>query len=301
MMSTPFKVGCALLFGLAPIGSIQGFSKSVADTSEQIALLEHLTAQLRENRPTTEQINQWSTLALSLNEIALWQSLKEHVTWPADSQSHMSNEAWLLFNFELDTNKIGGLAPLAASMGQDTLKWQLAKYAQIQGQRITQYKRTRHLIAPEFEELSPHPTTSSQLPIILLALSFLMMMGISLVKILRSKREKSSSQINTNHPIINDIQDRLRQEQSNQYSLAISQLELKIHEKTLENSLKEQQTWVELSNRQKLLLYLLLQGHSAEDCAEFLQISKGHIYNQRSELRRLFKLNNDDPFSSILK
>lgn len=298
MTFSPFKVSCALMLWILPTS---GFATEVADTLAQRAMLENLTMLLRESKPTSEQINQWSALALALGEKALWQSLCEDVAGNVDSPALLSEEAWLLFSSQLDTNKIGGLDPLAADLGIPTLKWQLATYAHAQSELTAERKKLKDLVAPDIEELVKPPANPPSVPVIPFALSAVVMVGISVFKIIRSKRGHLAHQINTDDPVIKDIDDRIRNEASHLYELAISQLEFKLTEETFKNSLNKSLIWNELSNRQKLLLYLLLQGYSAEDCAEFLQISKGSIYNQRSELRRLFKLNNDEPFASILK
>ena len=55
----------------------------------------------------------------------------------------------------------------------------------------------------------------------------------------------------------------------------------------------------QLSERQRLFLYLIIQGHAAKECADYFDVSLGHWYNQRSELRSLCGLDEGESFEQL--
>lgn len=59
--------------------------------------------------------------------------------------------------------------------------------------------------------------------------------------------------------------------------------------------------WSKLSSNQSLLLHLLYRGHSVDECAEFLGLSRGHVYNQRSKIRSILALTDQDDLINHLQ
>lgn len=104
------------------------------------------------------------------------------------------------------------------------------------------------------------------------------------------------------HPLLQSLEDQItRNAPDNMTPLLISALEFELSGEKWSQRFKAPQLIAGLSRKQRLLLHLILDGYNMEDCAEFLQVSKGHLYNQRWELRRIMGLGEHEAFKEVLK
>ncbi len=69
----------------------------------------------------------------------------------------------------------------------------------------------------------------------------------------------------------------------------------------LKSQIKDASLLNRLTKKQQLLLFLILAGSSSEECAEHLGVSIGHIYNQRSSIRKILELDDTEAFETLLK
>lgn len=81
--------------------------------------------------------------------------------------------------------------------------------------------------------------------------------------------------------------------------IRILELTFHIRQNEIVENIRQKNLWEELSERQKLALWFFHEDCSVDDSAKYLEISKGHLYNMRSELRRHFKLKDEDPITHI--
>ena len=262
-------------------------------------LFEQLTHQLTRGTEDPYALNAWSDLALTLNKFELWKALKQGLNLDAPPAGSLTPHAHFLLSWELDTIKWSGFSKLAQVKGIEAVQWHYAKAVRAEWLEASEFTSNSDKVNEGLQAIEPIAESSIRLAtgltwsLIVLVLSFLTLGAMNW-------RSKSQNKRATTLPIIDRLKHLLQDTtQSNQYQIALSELELFLMRASIERSLGKDSAWHRLSEKQRLLLYLIVQGHAAQDCAEYLQISVGHLYNQRSELRKLFGIKDGDSFDCL--
>lgn len=83
--------------------------------------------------------------------------------------------------------------------------------------------------------------------------------------------------------------------------IELDRLEWKLGMSPLQTHLGSNSKWSKLNSSQTLLMHLLYRGHSVEEYAEFLGLSRGHVYNQRSKIRTILALSEEEDLISHIR
>lgn len=81
----------------------------------------------------------------------------------------------------------------------------------------------------------------------------------------------------------------------------IDYVEFKLGMSPLQPLIDKNKQWGQLNHADLGMLHLILRGHSMENCAQFLEKTKGHMYNQRSKIRHALSVPADMDFAAFIR
>lgn len=241
--------------------------------------------------PSLESFEMWSTLLLEFGMFDHWMetdSIRER--WHQHEGIH-SLESQVLYTSWMSDVDAAVFDDLISKWGRDRLNWELARH--IHAFRQAQ-KRSDVDMEMAQTRLNEIRVIEQRLfdPVLLLwwvaGLLLVLMIGRFV-----SNRGAFVKRLATDGdpPLIQRIRMLFSAQDGGVHlRLSLTELELLLLKDAISERFGDSSQWVGLSERQQLLLFLMLQGHSLDDCAEYLGLSKGHLYNQRTELRRIFGL-----------
>lgn len=273
---------------------------STASVPGQEDRFAQLHRQLEGGKTDPQTLNEWSELALDSNKFEEWCVLMGKINRRQISSELLTPSARLLLTWELDSNQWMSLSKLAHTSGIDKFQWRLAGY--FRTKFLSNESRTGALSPshPSLEELKPDFRETSPLVLMLFG-SFILLTLCAVALARRLLRNRVRLQPDLPMPeIIAQLKELLQDgSQPRRYQIALSELKLSLFQKSIEDTFKSKSLWDQLSERQRLFLYLIIQGHAAKECADYFDVSLGHWYNQRSELRSLCGLDEGESFEQL--
>ena len=261
---------------------------------------EQLSEQLKKGTTDPDALNEWSNLALDSGKFEVWNAVKLNNKLGLIPSGMLTPQAYLLFAWELDTTQWVSLSNMAHAWGIDKFQWRLAGYFRTKWPNDGPFGGTLPLGNPALEELKPD--TEEAFPLVMMLTGSFILLTLCAVGLARRPaRNRANLQQNLSTPeIISQLKELLQERtEPERYQIALSELELSLCHQSIEDALKDNSLWNQLSQKQRLLLYLIVKGHSARDCADYFKVSLGHYYNQRSELRSLCGLDQGESFEQL--
>lgn len=259
-----------------------------------------LSEQLNKSTADPDVLNEWSDLALDSGKFEAWNAVKPNINRGQIPSQMLTPQAYLLFAWELDTADWVSLSKLAHSSGIDKFQWRLAGHLRTKLLDDESRRSALSLGHPALEKLNPDTEEDSTL-VLMLTGSFILFMLCVMALARRLRRDRIRLQQDLPTPeIISQLKELLKSgSEPQRYQIALSELELSLRHKAIEEAFKNKSLWNQLSEKQRLLLFLVVKGHAAKDCADYFEVSLGHWYNQRSELRSLCGLNEEESFDQL--
>lgn len=259
-----------------------------------------LSEQLENGVTAPDVLNEWSELALESERFGEWSALKSKMNRTRITAEMLTPPARFLFTWDFDTTQWVGLSKLAYVSGIDDLQWRIAGH--FQRKWLDELSTQRKLLPahPALQELEP--VANETLPVVRILTGTLSLLTIAAVaQAIRRMRYKARLQQDLPIPaIITRLKEILHDgSEQQQYHMALSELELCLFHQSIEGAFKNKSLWNQLSEKQRLLLYFIKKEHSVADCAEYLQVSVGHLYNERSKLRSLCELEEGDSLEQM--
>ena len=244
-----------------------------------------------EGNANLEELETWSRIALEEGLFEEWMALKNSLIDRPMPIHACSRHVQLLFGSrdaydkDLSSIRIG-------HWSKDSLTWYLAKYAFGEWQLLN----ASHTILPlDFDVPS---ATEDPLRFWKVAALF----GLLLLSGLLLLNRKWLFQLHNtaDHELIRRMENMIQQKQkSSTFAMSVAELDLLIQQEAIGRKVKKGTVWHGLTKKQQLILYLSLENFIVDDIAAYLRVSKGYIYNQRSELRQRFQLQDQESFQSI--
>lgn len=279
------------------IASAQGRDTTTLDREVRLT---RLSQQLMSGVTDPDVLNEWSELAFESNRFGEWCALKSKINRTRITEERLTPPSRLLFNWDFDTTQWVGLSKLAYASGIDNLQWRIAGH--FQRKWLDELSTQGKLVPanPAIQELEP--IANETLPVVWIFTGTLCLLTIAAgAQARRRIRYKARLKQDLPTPAIITRLKELLQDGSNQriYDIALSELELCLFHQSIEGAFKNKSLWNQLSEKQRLLLYFIMKGHAVADCADYLQVSVGHLYNERSKLRSLCGLEEGDSLEQI--
>lgn len=259
-----------------------------------------LSEQLKKGTIDPGELNEWSGLALDSSRFDEWSTLKPNINPGLIPTEMLTPYASLLFTSALDTTQWISLSKLAHASGIDEIQWRLAGYLRTKWPDEEYRKSAFSRGHPALQELVPETKETASLQFMLTA-SFILLTLYAIALARKRARNKYSVEQDLPTPaIIAQLKELLNDgSQPQRYQIALTELELSLFYQSIEGEFKNKSLWNQLSEKQKLLLFLILRGHAVTDCADYFEVSVGHLYNQRSELRGICGLVDGESFEQL--
>lgn len=265
--------------------------------------LQILTWRLEDGSITQDEVIQWSEMLLSENRFDFWlekkQRAERHFKEIGLPQVSIHRSLNWLYAPMRDSLISLELQPHFNSGNEDRAAW-MAALGQFQLDLLTldpevlaySFSAVEHLKA---QKSSPAFQLNKWLPWLTL-FSFLALV-LQVIKFLRTSVSKHTGPPSQRFA---SLRKHIELNRPDEYSrMAILELTFHIRRNEIVENIRQKNLWEELSERQKLALWFFHEDCSVDDSAKYLEISKGHLYNMRSELRRHFKLKDEDPITHI--
>ena len=149
--------------------------------------------------------------------------------------------------------------------------------------------------------LSPPAVISWNSALIALFLG-LLFAGATIWQAIKEKQSKDPARIQLRNPLLIDVRQKITHGKPDPHQvIQIDYVELKLGLSLIQTLWEKDKRWSRLNHSDLTLLHLILRGHSMATCAEFTGKTAGHVYNQRSKLRKLLDVPPEAQFSSYIK
>lgn len=295
MLSTLCVLGCSAIL-LAYDLPVKYWELDSARVESELESIEF--RMLNEEGVSFQLLEAWSTLLLEFELRDRW-LLKQRNFIESCSDSMTTNPMRLLYSPWMGPEDSVLFRPFIEVMGAETFRWQLALYRHQAAQVQTRDQMSLRSNALGLESLNLSAGSCTRWDVIIMILMALQIMALLYLLV----KHKSVFWRGSNH-IVPPVVTRLNQwlaagDKQSVALLALSELELILYRDEVADRFHSTATWLNLPEKQQLIFFLLLKGHDLDDCAEYLQCTKGHLYNQRTALRKLFELPEATPLSAI--
>lgn len=247
---------------------------------------------LEESPSNPEIIAAWNMLLLEFNMFEYWIRADSIRAKSHQIEAFSSPALRTLYSPHLKFGEDPAFVGLISIWGQDRFSWELAQsihafHGALERSNLGLDNTQSRLQAIERERNLRFDFTP-----ILLSLSGLLFL-VLVIRIFSNRMILfPKANVDKDPPIVRKIRELIAEKRgSSDLRLSITELELILFKDSIVGQLKDAEQWNVLGERQQLLLFLMVRGHGLDECARYLGLSKGHVYNQRTELRRIFGLN----------
>lgn len=104
------------------------------------------------------------------------------------------------------------------------------------------------------------------------------------------------------NPLLLEVREQIINEMPNpERIIQIDLIEFKLGLSPIQVLSEKDKKWSRLNHSDLTLLHLILRGHSMAACAEFTGKTQGHVYNQRSKLRKHFGIPPETKLSNYIE
>lgn len=257
---------------------------------------------LEESSPAPDAIAIWTTLLLEFDMFEYWIGADSIRAKSYQMQEFPSPALRTLYSPKNEGGDESAFAGLISIWGQDRFSWELAQSIHAFHGALERSDLGLDRTKSRLETIQRQRNLRFYfVPFLLLSSGLLL-----LVLVIRFVGNRTilfpEPNVDRDPPIVRKIRKLIAEQNGGvDLRLSLSELELILFRDAITGQLKDAEQWNELGERQQLLLFLMMKGHGLDECAQYLGLSKGHVYNQRTELRRIFGLNEGAELDQVWK
>lgn len=146
----------------------------------------------------------------------------------------------------------------------------------------------------------PRATSWKSALVALLLASFFA--GAILRRTRKDNRRNDPAQVILKNPLLIDLREKITKETPDPHQIIqIDYIEFKLGLSPIQRLSEKDKKWSRLNHSDLTLLHLIFRGHPMSTCAEFTGKTPGHVYNQRSKLRKTLGVPPDVKFSTFIE
>jgi hypothetical protein len=245
---------------------------------------------LSSETPQKQALYEWAESLISTGRDSLWMTQKNQIEEAfqksAGPWDHASSHFCILDNW------LGRTMDVPNALADDDVHavvWELFK-AEFERNRDRFGKSLKGTSMPSMElESVPNPLPWWR--VVCLVLLILGMVGWLVWDAIHRKEDAKALAQAAIHPVLESIRLQVTSEPASVERVKdVDFAELKLGFSPLQPLADRDPKWSKLSFSELTLLHLLFRGHTMLECSEFLNKSKGHIYNQRSKIRKMLEV-----------